>query len=390
MWQQGAAVAFKELRETIRDRRSLLSGLFYGVWGPMVMAIALTALARDRGDDIPLTLAVEGAPRAASLMAFLADRRATVISEDGGVDRVRSHTRTVALVIADNYPGDFRASRPATVTLLYDGSWSQSRTQAERVRALLSEYARRVGDTRLILRGVSPSAVVALNLDERDLSTPASRAGAALGTLPIFVLLAAFIGGMSVAADVSAGERERGSLEALLLNPVPRLALVAAKWTAAALVALATVTVTLAVSHAILRLPRIQAIDLPVGLSMSDATQIWLMLAPLALLATSVQLLIALQAKTYKEAHTQLSLMMFLPMIPGFMFAFGSLQPAPWMTFVPMLGQHLIISDIVRGQGPAPGAATGLTLVTLACTLAALWAASVLMTSERIVRRLAG
>jgi sodium transport system permease protein len=384
------SIARKELREAVRDRRSLLSGLFYGVWGPMVMALALTALARDRGSDTPLTLTVEGGARAASLMAFFAERMVTILDGSADAPRIRARDLPVALVVSDDYAADFRAAKPATVTVLYDGSWTDSRNKAERVRTLLAEYARRVNDTRLVLRGINPSAVSALDIAERDLSTAAARAGVTLGALPIFVLLAAFIGGMSVAADVTAGERERGSLEALLMNPVPRLALVAGKWAATSLVALATVAVTLAVTHAILRHPRIQAIDLPVGISPGDAALMGLLLAPLALLAAAVQLLIALRARTYKEAQTHLSLMMFLPMIPGFMFAFGSLQPAAWMTRLPMLGQHLMISDIVRGQAPDAGVAAGLTAMTLAFTAVALWAAARLMGEERIVRRLAG
>ena len=389
MWQQTLAIALKELREAIRDRRSLLSGLFYGVWGPLVMALALTALARDRSDS-PLTLTVEGGANAASLMAFFEERMVTLVREGAGADRIRSRALSVALVVGDDYADDFSAARPATVTLLYDGSWTESRTRADRVRTLLNEYARRVNDTRLILRGVSPAAISALDIAERDLSTAASRAGAVLGTLPIFVLLAAFIGGMSVAADLTAGERERGSLEALLMNPVPRLVLVAGKWAATSLVAVVTITVTLAVSHAILRHPRIQAVDLPVGLSVEDAVRMWMVLAPLALFCAAVQLLIALQAKTYKEAQTQLTLLMFLPMIPGFMFAFGSLQPAPWMTRLPMLGQHIMIGGIVRGQPPDTVVAAGLTLVTLLLAGVALWAAATLLTRERSVRRLAG
>jgi sodium transport system permease protein len=211
-----------------------------------------------------------------------------------------------------------------------------------------------------------------------------------MGTLPLFVLLAAFVGGMSVAADVTAGERERGSLEALLMNPVPRLALVAGKWAATALVALATIFVTLAMSHTILEHPRVQAIDLPVGVSLTDAVAMWLLLAPLALLVTAVQLLVALQARTYKEAQTQLSLMMFLPMIPGFLFAFGTLQPADWMIRLPVLGQHLMIADIVRGRTPDTSAAASLAVITLLSAGAALYIASTLLSHERIVRRLAG
>jgi sodium transport system permease protein len=139
----------------------------------------------------------------------------------------------------------------------------------------------------------------------------------------------------------------------------------------------------------VLRHPRVQAIDLPVGVSMIDALQMWLLLAPLALAAAALQLWIALQARTYKEAQTQLSLLMFLPMIPGFMLAFGSLPSAPWMLRVPVLGQHLLVTGIVRGQPPEVAATAALVLTTLASAGAALWAASVLLARERVVRRLA-
>jgi len=358
MWKQTLSIARKEGREILRDRRSLGSGLVYGVWGPLVMALALIALARDRSPDAPLVVPVAGAEHAPSLMAFLAERQVTTEPAPGNVsDRVRARELPLALVISQDYGKDFERSRPAKVTLLHDGSWSPSRSKVERLRALLNDYTRRVSDTRLILRGVSPSAITALEVAEQDLASAESRAATVLALLPIFVLLAAFVGGMSVAADLTAGERERGSLEALLLNPASRKAIVLGKWAATSAVALATVALTLAVSHLALRHPRIQAIDLPVGLSAGDALQMTLVLAPLTLFACALQLLIALFARTYKEAQTQLSLLMFVPMLPGFLFAFGSLQPETWMLWVPMLGQHVAMSDIVRGQVLTPGAA---------------------------------
>ncbi|MBP6703249.1 MAG: ABC transporter permease [Vicinamibacteria bacterium] len=391
MWNQTFAILRKESREIWRDRRSLGSGLFYGIWGPLVMALALTALARDRGSDAPLDLAVSGANQAPSLMAFLSERQvANVQAPSDSIAEVRARRLPVALVISNDYGADFRRARPATVTLVYDGSWTQSRSKAERVKSLLGEYARRVNDTRLILRGVSPTAITALEVAERDLATPAGRAATVLALLPIFVLLAAFIGGMSVAADLTAGERERGSLESLLLNPASRLTIVLGKWAAASVVGLATVALTIGVSHAMLRHPRVQAIDLPVGLSGADALQMALVLAPLTLFASALQILIGLLAKTYKEAQTQLSLLTFLPMLPGFLFAFGSLQPAEWMLWVPMVGQHVAMSDIVRGEILSGGRSMAMAASSLLGTAAFVAMATGLLGRESTLRRFGG
>jgi sodium transport system permease protein len=387
MRRSSLSVARKELREAVRDRRSLGSALLYAVWGPMIMALALMAVARDRGPEPPLTLAIDGAPHAAALTAFFAERSVTLVpAPEDPAARIRERALPVALLVGDRYREDVNAARPARVTLLYDASWSESNTKAARVRGLLSDYSRRVADTRLVLRGVSPSSMSALRLVEQDMSTAAGRAATLLATLPIFLLLSAFIGGMGAAADMMAGERERGSLESLLLHPVSRAAIVVGKWAAASGLCLATVTLTLWVSQMVLRHPRIQAFDVPIGLSASDAAAMWVVLAPLALLATAAQLLVALFARTYKEAHTQLSLFIFLPMIPGFLFAFGSLDTRPWMHWFPMLGQHVIISGLLRGQPPRPGTVAGLTAITLAAAILTLGITTRLLDRETIVR----
>jgi sodium transport system permease protein len=391
MWRQFAAVLRKEGLEILRDRRSLGSGLFYGVWGPLVMALALTALARDRSDDTPLVLPVAGSEQAPSLIAFLAERQVRVApAPENALEQVRARQLPVVLVVSAEYATTFDRSRPAKLTLLHDGSWNQSRSKIEKVKSLLGDYSRRVSDTRLILRGVSPSAVSALEVADWDLSTATSRAATVLALLPIFVLLASFVGGMSVAADLTAGERERGSLESLLLNPTSRLTLVLGKWAATSIVGLATVGLTLVVSHFLLQHPRIQAIDLPVGLSLADALQMTLVLGPLTLFACAVQLLIALFARTYKEAQTQLSLLMLVPMLPGFLFAFGSLQAQAWMMWVPMLGQHVAMSDIVRGQVLSPWLTGAMASSSLLGAALAVALTAGLLGRESTLRRLGG
>jgi sodium transport system permease protein len=378
----------KELREAVRDRRSLMSALFYALWGPAVMALALMAMARDHGPEPPLALAIEGHSRTPALVGFFAERSVALVpGPRDPAQAIRTRELPVALVVDDEYAADFDAVRPAVLTLFYDASWSESNRQAERARALLAEYGRRIADARLVLRGISPSALTPLKVGERDLSTAAGRSATVLATLPIFVLLAAFIGGMGAAADLTAGERERGSLESLLIHPVSPVAIAGGKWAAASTVSLATVTLTLWMSQIVLRHPRIQAIDVPVGLSPTDAAGMWLVLAPLALLATAVQLYVALFAKTYKEAQTHLSMFVFLPMLPGFMFAFGSLEARPWMSAFPMLGQHVMIGDLLRGEAPSLSSVVLLTAITLAAAALAIAAAAGLLRRESIVRR---
>ena len=377
----------KELLDAWRDRRSLVTTVMYGAWGPLVMTLALVAITRDRDPDALLTVALDGRARASSLAAFFEEQRVTL--SDAPADpraAVRARAVPTVLLVDAAYAQRFSDAREARVTLVFNGAWAASNAQARRVRGLLEQYGRRVSDMRLVMRGLAPSVAAPLRVEEHDISTPADRAAVALATLPIFLLVAAFVGGMNVAADASAGERERRSLEALLIAPAPAGVLVIGKWLAAAAVALSTVALTLAVSAAVLRHGRVQAIDLPLGLSPAEALNILLVLAPLAALAPAVQMFVAMFASTYKEAQGQLSVLLFAPMLPGFLLAFGTLEPQPWMRFTPIVGQHLRVADILRGAPAASADVQALAATTIVATGIALAATGWCLGDERIVR----
>lgn len=345
------SIARKELREAFRDRRSLLSGLFYGIWGPLVMAYAMLVMAQQQADIGAFEVEARGAGHAPSLVGFLATRDITVT--DAGRDvagEVRPLRRSLALIIDEHYEERFQASRRALVTIVHDSTRSESSRKAGRLRAVLEEYSRRVGDTRLVIRGVSPDISAPLRILERDYATLGERAARTLAMVPIFVLLAAFIGGMSMAADVGAGERERGSLESLLLHPVSGAAIAGGKWLAVSLLALLTEAVALTVTFLVLQHPRLQAVDLPIGMTLTEAVQLAALTSPLALAIAAIQLCIGFRAHTFKEAQTQLSMLIFVPMIPGFLFAFGSIRPAAWMGITPLLGHHLAILRLLQGE----------------------------------------
>ncbi len=381
------AIARKECREIVRDRRSLFSGLFYGIWGPMVMGIALLAMARHQGPLGAVTIGAQGLDAAPSLRGFLSSREVSVEPVQDAAAAVRSQRFDAVLVVDAAYADRFSNSRPAEIALLYNSTRPGSSRQADHLRSILGDYRRVITDTRLVARGIAPAAAVPVRVLERDFATAGDRAGRAFAVMPLFLLLAAFIGGMSVAADVTAGERERGSLESLLVHPVTRESIVAGKWLAVSAAALATVAMAVATSYLVFQHPRLATLDLPVGMNLTDAMTLLAILTPLAAAASALQLFIAVRTRTYKEAQTQLSMLIFVPMIPGFLIAFGSVSPAPWMAFAPMIGQHMLITDVARGVAPSISAVAAVSAITVTVGLAAAWAATRQLDREAVLRR---
>jgi sodium transport system permease protein len=373
----------KETLDALRDRRSLGSALIYSLFGPLVMVSALASMAPR---DAALELAVAGAERAPSLVRFLEQNGVTVRPSSSDVRAaVRSGGLDLALAVPEDYAGDFRASRPARLELVHDASRNDLRRPVQRTRELIERYNTQVAAQRLTARGVSPGVAQPVRLAEVDLSTAASRAALALGTFPIFLLMATFIGGMNVAIDATAGERERGSLEPLLVQDVSRADLALGKWMAAAAFNLLGVGLTVLVSYLTLRWDRLERLDVPVALSGADALRLLALLIPLAVFAPALQMLVALFARSFKEAQTWLSLLLFVPILPGFVFAFRRIATEPWMHGTPMLAQQVLISDLLRGQAAGPAAHALAAAATLAAAALCVAVTARMLSHERIV-----
>ncbi len=376
----------KELREGLRDRRAFGSALLYGVFGPVVAAMALLALSRSGEVKGPLRVSVEGVDRAPSLVAFLVGEGVRLDPPPRDIpNAVRKGQVAVGLVITDRFARDFVEGRPASLRIVVDTASPASRSQGRRLQALLAQYAGRVASTRLLARGVSPAAVEPLRLSGVDVSTASSRAATALATLPMFLLLAAFVASMTLAIDATAGERERGSLEPLLLNPAPRHALAAGKCLAASTLAALGVLATLLVTLAVLASSALRDLELAFFFGPREASVLFALLLPIAFLAPAVQMAAALFAKSFKEAQSYLSLLLFVPMVPGFLIAFGGAPQNPSMRLLPLVGHQMLIAEVLRGESPRLPVAAVLTLGTLGLAALATMATGYLLSRERMV-----
>jgi sodium transport system permease protein len=203
--------------------------------------------------------------------------------------------------------------------------------------------------------------------------------------VPFFVIMAAFVCGMGVAVDVTAGERERKSLEPLLVNPVPRYTIVIGKWMAAVLFSATGLVLAMILNFFSLSQVPLEEVGIVFNYGRLEIVGVLVTTLPLALFAPSIQIFVGIFAKSFKDAQAYLSFIMLLPMAPFFFNMLNTQDREFWMNFVPMLGQHMLLTDVVRGDTPEiiDFILAGMSL--LFYSMIFIFGASQLMKKERII-----
>lgn len=363
----------KECVENARDRRVLASALFYGpLVGPVLFAVMLTlvlAVQREQAGKPP-ELPVVGAAHAPKLIAWLAGRGVRIAPAPDDPERaVRERQVDLVLRIPAGFGEALRAGTPAPLELIHDASRQQTRHALERVRALLGQYGAVLGSQRLRVRGIDPRVAEPIALALHDVSTRQSRAVLVLGMLPYLLILSAFIGGMYLAIDTTAGERERRSLEPLLLSPAGRGQILAGKLLATA--TFASLSLAMSVAAFAVSVRFVPAADLGMDLRLPATTALVMLLTclPVPFLAAAMQILVCAFARSFREAQTWAQLLMFVPMVPSLVLVLQPLVPEAWMMAVPLLSQAVLIVELARGSMPPAAMLAGSAAATLAATL---------------------
>jgi sodium transport system permease protein len=376
----------KELLDSSRDRRSILAALAFSFFGPVLMAIAFAVIADKQAETEQLKLAVIGIENAPDLIQFIRrhDIEPYVFDEDAKT-WIQQRKIEVALEIDQEFSNDFSKSMPARVTLLTDYSIEKSARAAGRVRQVIAQYNESIGSLRLMVRGINPAIAKPVKLESNDYSTPQGRSALILGGLQIFLLMATFVGSTGVAIDTTAGERERHSLEPLLVHPVSSASILVGKWLTTSLYGMLAVVLTLLVTISVFPFVPLRSLGVDLNLGLSMQLSIVAIALPLALFAAAIQMLTSLYAKSFKEAQSYLSIMIMVPMLPVMAMQLLSLKSATWMYLVPVLGQQQLLTDVMRGEGMEPlnyFLASGMTSVLALATVMFL---TRLLRTERVV-----
>ena len=381
-------VFLKEVTENLRDRRTLMSAFLTGpLLGPLLFVMLINiALNRELDKaEKPLPVPVIGAEYAPNLVDAL--KAGGVVPGAAVADpqqTVRKQDADVVLRIAPGYGKAWRQGESVQVELFYDSSQREANTSVDRVTKLVEGYARQQGAMRLVARGLSPSTAWPLQVARRDQATPQSRAVLMFAMLPYFFVITIFMGGMYLAIDLTAGERERQSLEPLFANPVPRWKILCGKLAAICTFSTASLLITLVAFGVVGQFIPAEKIGMELDLGLHFATYVLLLMLPLVLLLSALQSMVAAFAKSYREAQTYISLLMLVPLIPSALLSFMPIKAQAWMYAIPLLGQNLGIMQLLRGDG-VTGEQLGLCLAgSLAAALIAVLVTIQLYRSEKL------
>ncbi|MBI3998040.1 MAG: ABC transporter permease [Armatimonadetes bacterium] len=385
-WLRAVLAVFgKEMIETLRDRRTLVAAVVLPALLMPLVVLAMPALARRQQAvlaDRPARIAVAGGDTG-GLVALGFDERAfsLVSAPDPMAALLRGEID--ALLLDEGA----RDGRTRVVAVLYDESRPASKSAVQKVAQVAARLALQELQTAARTRGLDPQQLVPVAVEPRNVATPQRMGGALLGVaLPFFLAVWILLGGQYAALDVGVGERERGSLDTLLMAPPSRSAIVSGKFLAVLAPATMAMVVMLCSGIASARLGSRFLADGSVDVSLPLGAAGALLLVGLALggLLSALQLVLSLAARTLREAQQVLTGLYLLVAIPVMLVPFlGDWALQPWIPLIPVVNAAWAFRGILLADlGPRALAGTAASLVVLTVPVLA-WGVRILDLQRR-------
>lgn len=346
----------KEVIDNLRDRRTLLSSIVFGpMFGPVFFAVIMSMTLKMAISDSEkaLEVPVMGAQHAPNLISFLRQNNLDpLILEQTGAPRelVRTGEHAFVLVIPEDFARDFTSGKPGLLSLVSDRSDRDARKDLERISAVLGGYRQRISLLRLQARGISPSVALPILVEEVDVSTPSARSVLILGMVTYFLFFATLMGGLYLAIDSTAGERERGSLEPLLTLPVSRAWLLAGKLAATCVFMTLSLLLTLAAFSLSLNYIPLEEMDMKANFGPLVVAKSFVIVLPFVVFGAALLTLVASFTRSYKEAQSYLSFVLLVPTLPIVFAGLYALESSSSLMLVPSLSQHLLITELMKGE----------------------------------------
>ncbi len=344
-------ITWKEIRDNLRDKRSLFFAFIYGplLLPAMIMApLVINAGKHFDNYDYGRELYVFGVDRAPNLLAYLKSKNldAKPVGDDFE-DQIRDGDIKLVIEISENYGEKFSKGSPAKVTIHYDKEDQESQSYFWQIRAELDSYSRTLAAQRMVVRGFDQNLLRPLDIAENDISEEELTAGILANMLMFLVVFSSMMGGFYLAIDITAGERERLSLEPLLSLPLSRTQVAFGKYLAVlvfCMTAYILPIINVAIWAKFLPDRFFGLADIPGTLTY---VKIAILVFPVCILLSSFLMMISSFSKSNKEAQTQMGIAMLFPMAPFFVLQFMDIDVDQITMSIPILSQYLLADKIM-------------------------------------------
>jgi sodium transport system permease protein len=352
----------KELTEWLRDRRTLISSVLVPLLAFPLLMVGITALASvmvgNAEKEVPkvMILGGEDSPELLERLRKL-DTLSIVPYADNWKDQISNKDIRAAVEIPKGFQAALADGTAPPVNIYYYKGELKSSFGADHVQKAVEEYRDEVVKDRLAAKNLPASVLKPFEVKEENVAPPEKVGGASIGGfIGYAVILLCLTGAMYPAIDLTAGEKERGTIETVLSSPISRLDLVIGKFLlvfSASLVSAILSVTSMGTSFAILGHSQLmnssggQSLDLNLG--WLSVIAVFFMALPLAVLFSAVLMTIALFAKTYKEAQSYLTPLTFLVVIPAIASIMPGVELTPKLALIPVLNTSLVCKEIITG-----------------------------------------
>lgn len=343
----------KELLDALRDRRTLLMVVLTSVaLGPLLL-VALSALVADleaRAESREVY--VVGIEHAPTLRNHI-ERQAWAIHPAPADHEAALANRRLGhpvLVVPPDFERDLADGLAPTVALVSSSANSRAQAGGRAVAQLLQGFNQEQATLRLVMRGVSPGLLQVVQVQEQDMAGPQARAAQFTRLVPFFVLMAVLYGALHAALDTTAGERERGSLEPLLMAPLPRSAIVLGKWGAVAVMGMLVAVVSCFSFLPGQWLLRSETLAALFQFGLREALLFLALLLPLAALLSALLMAVAIRCKSFKEAQANTTVVVLAVSLLPMVTTFNPGGEQAWHLWLPALAQITLMQRVLEGE----------------------------------------
>ena len=346
-------VFLKELVDALRDRRTLLTVLLSSVaMGPLLLVALSFLIAGFEERAEAREVYVIGIEHAPTLRNYLERQSFQVKVPPSDYERslVSRAFGDPVVIVKPGFEDDLVRGVPPVVEIVWASANTRAAAGLGRVNQVLGGFSREQVQLRLAWRGIAPALLQPLQTESRDLAEPRARAAQVMATLPLAVLMAMLYGAMNAALDTTAGERERGSLEPLLMNPTPRGALVLGKWAAVSAVAMLIAVLSCFSFLPAQWLLRSETLATMFQFGPREAALFLALLLPLAALMSALLMAVAIRCRTFKEAQANNSVVMLAASLLPLVSLFGQEGEKAWHLWVPALAQVTLMGRVLKGE----------------------------------------